>query len=119
MKFFLLMALILAVVFGVIAFQNPDVEISLTFVKWTIAEPIILVVAVPFGVGLLIGITLIVPGWIKKAKQSRMNKRKVSELEEELAKAQDQVEQLSLAEEEMSEDIDFEEDERKGPGDIY
>lgn len=119
MKFFLLMALVVAVVFGVIAFQNPDVEISLTFVKWTITEPITLAVAIPFGVGLLIGIILIVPGWIKKAKQARMNKRKVSELEEELAKAQDQVEQLSLADEEFPEDNDLEEDERKGPGDIY
>jgi len=113
------MALVVAVVFGVITFQNPDIEISLTFIKWTIIEPITLVIAVPFGVGMLIGIALVVPGWIKKAKQSRMNKRKVGELEEELTKAQDQVEQLSLAEEEMPEEIDIDEEERKGPGDIY
>ena len=119
MKFFLFMALVVAVVLGAIAFQNPDIEISLTFIKWTITEPILIVLAVPLGVGLLIGIALVVPGWIKKAKQARMHKRKVSELEEELAKAQDQVDQLSLAEEELPEETDFEEDERKGPGDIY
>jgi len=119
MKFFLFMLLVVAVVFGAVAFQNPDIEISLTFIKWTIAEPILIVIAVPFGVGLLIGIALVVPGWIKKAKQARMHKRKVNELEEELAKAQDQVEQLSLAEEELPEEIDIEEEEGKGPGDIY
>jgi uncharacterized membrane protein YciS (DUF1049 family) len=119
MKFFLFMAFIVAVVLGAIAFQNPDIEISLTFIKWTITEPIMIVIAVPFGVGLLIGISLVVPGWIKKAKQARMHKRKVSELEEELTKAQDQVEQLSLAEEELPEEIDIDEEERRGPGDIY
>jgi len=119
MKFFLFMVLLLAVVIGSVAFQNPDLEISLTFIQWTIAQPIAIVIAVPFGVGLLIGMALIIPGWIKKAKQARMHKRKVGELEEELAKAQDQVEQLSLAEEELPEEIDIEEDERKGPGDIF
>ena len=119
MKFFLFMALVVAVVFGAVAFQNPDIEISLTFIKWTITEPIMIIIAVPFGVGLLIGIALVVPGWIKKAKQARMHKRKVSELEEELTKAQDQVDQLSLAEEEIPDEIDIEEDERRGPGDIY
>jgi len=113
------MAFIVAVVLGAIAFQNPDIEISLTFIKWTITEPIMIIIAVPFGVGLLIGIALVVPVWIKKAKQARMHKRKASELEEELTKAQDQVEQLSLAEEELPEEIDIDEEERRGPGDIY
>jgi len=119
MKFFLIIALVIAVVFGVIAFQNPDLEISITFIKWTITKPAIVVTAVPFGVGLIIGILLVVPGWIKKGKQSRMHKRRVTELEEELARAQDQVDQLSLAEEELPEETDIEEEERKGPGDIY
>jgi uncharacterized membrane protein YciS (DUF1049 family) len=119
MKFFLFIVLVVAVIFGVITFQNPDLDVSFTFSQWIIAGPIALIIAVPFGVGLLIGIILVVPGWIKKAKQSRMNKRKVGELEEELAKAQDQVEQLSLTEEELPEETDIEEDERKGPGDVF
>ena len=119
MKFFLFMVLIIAVLLGVVAFQNPDLEISLTFIKWTVSEPVLIVLAVPFGVGLLIGMAFIIPGWIKKAKQARISKRRVNELEEELSKTQDQVEQLSLAEEEMAEETDVEEDERKGPGDIY
>ncbi len=119
MKFFLFIVLVVAVIFGVITFQNPDLEVSLTFSQWVIAGPIALIIAVPFGVGLLVGMLLIVPGWMKKAKQARTHKRKVGELEEELTKAQDQVEQLSLAEEELPEHTDIEEDERKGPGDVF
>jgi uncharacterized membrane protein YciS (DUF1049 family) len=119
MKFFLLVALTVAVVIGAVSFQNPDIDISLKFIKWTITEPIAIIIAVPFGVGLIIGMALIIPGWMKKAKQARTNKKKVGELEEELAKAQDQVEQLNLTEEELPEETDEEEDERKGPGDIF
>jgi uncharacterized membrane protein YciS (DUF1049 family) len=119
MKFFLFIVLVVAVIFGVITFQNPDLDISFEFSQWIIAGPIALIIAVPFGVGLLIGMILVIPGWMKKAKLARTNKRKVGELEEELAKAQDQVEQLTLTEEELPEEIDIEEDERKGPGDIF
>ena len=119
MKFFLFVAILVAALIGSVAFQNPDLEVSLTFIQWTIAKPIAIIIAVPFGIGLLIGILLVVPGWLKKAKQARVNKRKVKELEEELAKAQDQVEQLSLTEEELPEEIDEEEEENKGPGDIF
>ncbi len=84
MKFFLFMALVVAVVLGAIAFQNPDIEITLTFIQWTITEPILIILAVPFGVGLLIGIALVVPGWIKKAKQARMHKEKSVSLKKNL-----------------------------------
>jgi len=119
MKFFLFIVLVVAVIFGVITFQNPDLDISFTFSQWIISGPIALIIAVPFGVGLLVGMILVIPGWMKKAKQARVNKRKVGELEEELTKAQDQVEQLTLTEEELPEETDIEEDERKGPGDVF
>jgi len=119
MKFFLFLLLVVAAVFGVIAFQNSELEITLTIIQWTVTEPITKVIAVPFGIGLLIGIIFVVPGWIKKAKQARVNKKRIGELEEELAKAQDHVEQLNLTDEETPEEIDIEEDERKGPGDVY
>ncbi len=119
MKFFIFIVLVVAVIIGVITFQNPDLDISFTFSQWIIAGPIALIIAIPFGAGVLIGITLLVPGWMRKAKLARTNKKRVGELEEELAKAQDQVEQLSLTEEELPEEIDAEEDERKGPGDVF
>lgn len=82
MKFFLVFVLSVAVIWGIITFQN-DAEISVKLMKWNFTGHIAIVLAVSFAVGLLSGISLLVPPWWKKAKAARTFKKRVHELEEE------------------------------------
>ncbi|HDH53349.1 MAG TPA: LapA family protein [Nitrospirae bacterium] len=84
MKFFLFFVLSIAVILGIITFQN-DTEISVKFINWNFSGHIAIVLAVSFAVGLLGGISLLVPPWWKKAKTARTYKKRIHELEEEKA----------------------------------
>ena len=83
MKFFLLLALIIAIAIIVFTAQN-QTDISLTFIQWELSGPLPLMLAVPFLVGTVAGLALVVPIWIKKAKTVKTYKRQIHELEEKL-----------------------------------
>ena len=83
MKFFLLLALIIAIAIIVFTAQN-QTEISLTFINWELAGPLPLMLAVPFLVGTVAGLALVVPIWMKKSKTVKTYKRQIQELEEKL-----------------------------------
>lgn len=85
MKVFLLIVLIVAVAFGIVAFQN-NTEVSVQFVKWTFTGHIAVVLAVPFAVGLVAGTSLLLPSLWRKASQARYLKKRLQELEEETPK---------------------------------
>jgi uncharacterized membrane protein YciS (DUF1049 family) len=91
MHFFLFLAFVIAVAFVSIAFQNPD-HITLTFIKWDYAGPLAAVLAVPFAAGLLAGICVIFPSWWKRVMLSRSLRKRVKELEAELAEAEKNIE---------------------------
>lgn len=85
MKVFLFIVLIVAVAFGIVAFQNNS-EVAVKFVQWTFTGHIAVVLAVPFAVGLVAGISLLLPSLWRKASQARSFRKRVQELEEELPK---------------------------------
>ena len=91
MHFFLFLAFVIAVAFVSIAFQNPD-HITLTFIKWDYSGPLAAVLAVPFAAGLLAGICVIFPSWWKRVMLSRSLRKRVKELETELAEAEKNIE---------------------------
>lgn len=86
MQLLLFIVVVILVVFGVITFQNPDVNVTMKFIKWTFeSKPLALVLAVPFAVGILAGSFIFVPPWLKKASLARHQKKRIHELESELA----------------------------------
>lgn len=91
MHFFLFLAFVIAVAFVAIAFQNPD-PVPLTFIKWDYSGPLAAVLAIPFAAGLLTGLFLIFPSWWKRIMSARSLRRRVRELETELADAAKSVE---------------------------
>lgn len=85
MQLFLFIAVVILIVFGLITFQNPDVTVTIKFVKWTFdSKPIVLILAVPFAIGILAGTFIFVPAWLKKASRARSQKKRIHELESEL-----------------------------------
>jgi len=83
MQFFLFLAFVIAVLFVVITFQNPD-EIPIKFINRTFSQPLALALAIPFAAGLLTGLFLFIPVWWRKAKLARSQKKRIKELESEL-----------------------------------
>ena len=110
MKFFLIFVLSIAVILGIITFQN-DTEISVKFIKWSFSGHITIVLAVSFAVGLLGGISLLVPPWWKKAKTARTYKKRIHELEEE--KASGDTDEKPKEDAESKETVEEAEDIRK------
>jgi len=94
MKFFLFVILVIAVIFGMITFQNTEAQdVSIQFAKWNFTEHIAILLAGAFGVGLLSGIVLLMPPWMKKASAARHFKKRIHELEEKLTSPPEDVAQ--------------------------
>ena len=90
MKLFLFLALIVSV--GIIFFTLENTEvITLSFFQWELSGPIPLILSVPFGVGVVAGMSIFVPIWWKKIKSVKTLKRRVHELEGELTKAAEKI----------------------------
>ena len=94
MKFILVLVIFIAVIFGIITFQN-NVEIAVKFINWNFSGHLALVLLVPFAVGLLAGISALIPPVWKKAAQARHLKKRVQELEDEMSQETDEVEQVT------------------------
>ena len=90
MRLFLLLALIIAVIIIVFTAQN-QTEITLTFMNWELSKPLPVMLAVPFFVGAIAGVALIVPAWMKKSKAVKTHKKRVQELEEKLSNISEEV----------------------------
>ena len=90
MRLFLFLALIIAVVIIVFTAQN-QTEITLTFINWELSKPLPVMLAVPFFVGAIAGVALVVPAWMKKSKAVKTHKKKIHELEEKLLNISEEV----------------------------
>ena len=75
--------------------------------------------AIPFAAGLIAGIFLLVPLWWKKSKLARTNKKRVQELEEEITNIQEQIEEVKPPSDEETPEEEENQEETKGPGDIF
>ena len=69
MRLFLFLALFIAVIIIVFTAQN-QTDITLTFLNWELSKPLPVMLAVPFFVGVIAGIALVVPAWMKKSKNT-------------------------------------------------
>lgn len=86
MQLFLFIAVVIMIVFGSIHFQNPDLTVTIKFITWIFeSKPIALILAVPFAIGILAGTFICVPPWLKKANLARHQKKRIHELEAEIA----------------------------------
>lgn len=89
MRFFLVLALIIAV--GIIVFtaQN-QTDITLQFINWELSYSVPVMLAFPFFVGSIAGVALVLPLWIKKGKTIKVQKKRIHELETELTSLSEQ-----------------------------
>ncbi len=101
MQFFLFIAVVILIILGVITVQNPNIEIAVKFIKWDLAGPIALVLAVPFVAGIVASMFMFIPPWMKKAAQARTHKKRIQELELELANASEEINTVDEPEEEQ------------------
>ncbi len=90
MKFFLFLALIIAIVIIIFTFQN-HMDITLIFFNQDVSGPLPLILAIPFLVGTIAGLALIVPVWLKKARVVKAQKKQIRELEEKLLNVSEQA----------------------------
>jgi uncharacterized integral membrane protein len=114
MKFFLIIVFIIAVIFGIVAFQN-NTEVSVTFIKWNITEHIAIILGIPFLIGLVAGISLLLPSLWKKAAHARQFKKRVQELEEGQSQEPEQPEEELPQEPEATESLPEEKEETFKP----
>ncbi len=90
MRFFLFLALMIAIVIIIFTFQN-HTEITLIFFNQEVSGPLPLILAIPFFVGTIAGLALIVPVWLKKARTVKVQKKQILELEEKLLNISEQL----------------------------
>ena len=91
MQFFLFIAVVILIVFGVLTIQNPNIEIAVKFIKWDLSGPLVAVLAVPFITGIVASMFIFIPPWMKKASQARHHKKRIQELELELANISEEI----------------------------
>ncbi|TNF52231.1 LapA family protein, partial [bacterium] len=80
MQFFLFLALILALVLMVFALQNAE-PIRVNFINWSFESSLALLLVVTFAAGMLSGLFSSIPAFWRKAKTSRLKKKRIQELE--------------------------------------
>ncbi len=91
MQFFLFIAVVILIILGVITVQNPNIEIAVKFIKWDFSGPVALVLAVPFVAGIIASMFMFIPPWMKKASLARTHKKRIQELELEIANASEEI----------------------------
>lgn len=104
MRFFLILALIISVAIIVFTAQN-QTEITLQFINWDLVGPLPVMLAVPFFVGTIAGVVLIIPAWLKKSKSVKTHKKRIHELEAEVASLSEQIESEEPEVEQIEQDI--------------
>jgi lipopolysaccharide assembly protein A len=83
MQFFLVLALIIAIVAVVFALQNTAL-VTLTFFLWSFQGSLALLVLVALAVGALVGILVSLPGLVKNSWTSASQKKKITTLQTSL-----------------------------------
>ena len=103
MKLFLFLALVISVAIIVFTAQI-QAEITLTFMSWELSQALPVMLAVPFFVGVMAGAALVVPVWMKKSKTVKSHKKRIHELEDEMAAKAEQEKEHTLEVEKQGED---------------
>jgi len=96
MKFFLFLALLIAVAIIVFTAQN-QADITLTFFSWELTYQLPVMLALPFFVGTFAGVALVVPAWMKRSKAAKAHKKRIHELEAELSSLSEETKEEETA----------------------
>jgi len=78
----LILALILAIIAAIFAIQNPT-EVTVKFLTWDplITGSLALILMIAYGIGVVTGVLLMLPGAIKNRAQIMLEKRKSKKAE--------------------------------------
>jgi putative membrane protein len=79
----LILALILALIVTIFAVQN-NMSIEVTFLAWKINGSLALILMITFALGILIGLLVSTPAWIRRVRQSSKLKKSIRGLEKDL-----------------------------------
>ncbi|OGO16865.1 MAG: hypothetical protein A2Z14_07830 [Chloroflexi bacterium RBG_16_48_8] len=82
----LILALILAIIVTIFAVQN-NTPINITFLAWKIDGSLALILMITFALGILLGLLVSTPAWIRKIRQSATLKKNIRVLEKDLEAA--------------------------------
>jgi putative membrane protein len=82
----LILALVLALIVTIFAVQN-NTSIDVTFLAWKIDGSLALILIITFALGILIGLLVSTPAWIRRVRQSAELKRNIRVLEKDLQDA--------------------------------
>ncbi len=92
MQLFLFLALIVVIIFALLAIQNHDL-ITIQFIKWSFSGPLAFILALTFLAGILTGVFMFIPSLWRKAKTGRAQRKRIKELERELLSSTEQLEE--------------------------
>lgn len=87
MDFFLYLALVITIVLAIFAYQNTAL-VTLSFYTWEFSNSLAFVVATAFGIGILTGLFLTLPGRVRRARQRRALLKKLAKAERTAQKRQ-------------------------------
>lgn len=79
----LILALFLALIVTIFAVQN-NTAIDVAFLAWTIDGSLALILMITFALGILIGLLVSTPAWIRRVRQSADLKKNIRVLEKDL-----------------------------------
>jgi len=82
----LILALILTIIVAIFAIQN-NIAINITFLAWSIDGSLALILIITFALGIVLGLLVSTPIWIKKTRQSSTLKKNLRVLEKDLEAA--------------------------------
>ncbi len=82
----LILALILTILVAIFAVQN-NTAINITFLAWSIDGSLALTLIITFALGILLGLLVSTPAWLKKTHQSATLKKNIRVLEKDLEAA--------------------------------
>jgi len=82
----LILALVLALIVTIFAVQN-NTSIDVTFLAWKIDGSLALILIITFALGILIGLLVSTPAWIRRVRQSAELKKNIRVLEKDLQDA--------------------------------
>ena len=85
MQFFIVLALLIAIVIVLFALQNSAI-VTVSFLSLHYDGSLALILAVVFTLGLLAGILISIPALLRKSSELREQKRKVKQMEQDIAR---------------------------------
>lgn len=91
--FYLIVALLIAVVAVIFALQNTMI-VTISFFAWTVTGSLSLVLLITLAIGVVIGLLVLAPSAIKNTIQVSGHRKRISALEKELEEHKAKVAEL-------------------------